>query len=92
MKAEFSFQSIPALTYPDADRFLLGDLAQLQPRMLGHSWRIFTDAADGYTAEQPAQLQMENYRWKNPYLKYFLTQHVVSDGWGTVIITICHCP
>lgn len=54
---KFSFQSIPALSYPGADTFLPGGLAQLQPRTLGHSWRIFTDAADACTAENLAQLQ-----------------------------------
>lgn len=52
-KLKFSFQSIPALTYPGADSFLPGGLAQPQPRTLGHSWRIFTDAADACTAEHP---------------------------------------
>lgn len=56
---KFSFQSISALTYTGADTFLPGGLAQLQPRALGRSWRIFTDAADACTAEHPAQLRME---------------------------------
>lgn len=55
----FSFQSISALTYPSADTFLPGALAQLQPRTQGHAWKIFTDAVDACTAEQPAQLEME---------------------------------
>lgn len=58
-EVKFSFQSISALTYPGADTFLPGALAQLQPRTLGHSWRIFTDAVDACIAEHPAQLQME---------------------------------
>lgn len=56
---KFSFQSIPALAYPSAGTFLPRGLAQLQPRTLGHSWRIFTSAADACTAERPAQLEME---------------------------------
>lgn len=74
---KFSFQSIPALTYPGADTFLPGGLAQLQPRTLGHSWRIFTNAADACTAEHPAQLHMEK---KIHILNIFLTEHIASSG------------
>lgn len=73
---KFSLQSISALTFPGADTFLPGALAHLQPRTLGHSWRIFTDADDACTAEHPGQLQIE----KSIFCYYFLTERIASSG------------
>lgn len=71
---KFSFQSIPALVYPSAGTFLPGGLAQLQPRTLGHSCKIFTKAADACTAEQPDQLQME----KSIFKIFFNRMHCIQ--------------